>query len=206
MIVSNVANLKITAMKKMFLVLFAVGSAFFTQAQVQFGVKAGYNLSNITFSGSSSVDVKSKSDFSAGLLASIPLFSSFTLQPEVMYSGQGAAFTDSGSAKFNLGYLNVPVLFKWQHASGFFAETGPQIGFLLSAKVKDGGQSLDVKSSTESTDFSWAFGVGYKISKINLGIDARYNLGLTNTEKDSGSETAKNSVFQFGLFYIFPKL
>ncbi len=30
----------------------------------------------------------------------------------------------------NYSYINVPVLFKYQHSSGLFAETGPQIGFL----------------------------------------------------------------------------
>ncbi len=74
-------------------------------------------------------------------LASIPLFSTCSLQPEVLYSGQGAKFSDSlVTGKLNYGYLNVPVLFKYQHASGLFAETGPQVGFLLSAKEKVGSQ------------------------------------------------------------------
>ncbi len=193
-------------MKKMFLVLIAAGSAMFTSAQVQFGVKAGYNLDNVTTSPSQP-GISSRSDFDAGIFASIPLFTSCSLQPEVMYSGQGAAFSDSfATGKANYGYLNVPVLFKYQHSSGLFAETGPQVGFLLSANEKSGGQSVDTKSSSQSVDFSWAFGIGYKLS-MGLGIDARYNLGLTNINKDSQSNgTIKNSVFQFGLFYQFAKL
>ena len=181
------------------------GSFLIAGAQVQFGVKAGYNLANLNFSGDlNGVSLKSKSDFSAGVIASVPLFHSCFLQPEVLYSGQGTSLSDSSqTGNLNYSYINVPVLFKYQHVSGLFAETGPQIGFLLSAKEKVEGQSIDVKSSTQSTDFSWVFGVGYKLPKINLGIDARYNLGLTNVSKDSGSETAKNSVFQFGLFYLF---
>src|SRR5450631_3642246 len=129
-------------MKKMVFVLCAACSSYFAGAQVQFGVKAGYNLANITQSGGSAEDVKAKSDFNAGLFASVPLFSSCTLQPEVLYSGQGTAVNESGeTAKLNLGYLNIPVLFKYQHASGVFAETGPQIGFLLSAKDKFQSQS-----------------------------------------------------------------
>jgi hypothetical protein len=195
-------------MKKVILVMLTSASFMFASAQVQFGVKAGYNLANLTISPSQS-GVSSKSDFNAGILASIPLFISCSLQPEVMYSGQGASFSDSfATGKLNYGYLNVPVLFKYQHTSGLFAETGPQIGFLLSAKEKSGSQSADTKSNTQSTDFSWAFGVGYKIPKMNLGIDVRYNLGLTNLVKGSGSSngTVKNSVFQFGLFYMFKGL
>jgi Outer membrane protein beta-barrel domain len=195
-------------MKRTILVVLISASFMFASAQVQFGVKAGYNLANLTTSPSES-GIKSKSDFSAGILASIPLFSSCFLQPEIMYSGQGASFSDSlANVNLNYGYLNVPVLFKYQHSSGLFAETGPQIGFLLSAKEKGNGQTVDTKADTQSTDFSWAFGVGYKIPKINLGLDARYNLGLTNLAKGSGSSngTVKNSVFQFGLFYMFKGL
>jgi hypothetical protein len=192
-------------MKKVLLVILAAGSAAIASAQIQYGVKAGYNLATVTQSGSSNVDgLKSKSDFSGGLLASIPLFSSFYLQPEVMYSGQGTQATESGeTVKLNYSYINVPVLFKYQHASGVFAETGPQVGFLLSAKAKADGVNEDVKSQSQSVDFSWAFGLGYKIPKMGLGIDARYNLGLTNITKDDGDEKVKNSVFQFGLFYLF---
>jgi len=193
-------------MKKMFLVLIAAGSCLFGSAQVQFGVKAGYNLDNVTMSPSQS-GISSRSDFNGGIFASIPLFSSCSLQPEVLYSGQGAAFSNSSATgKANYDYLNVPVLFKYQHHSGLFAETGPQIGFLLSAKETAAGQSVDTKSQSQSTDFSWVFGIGYKLP-FGLGIDARYNLGLTNINKDSQSNgTIKNSVFQFGLFYLFPKL
>jgi hypothetical protein len=194
-------------MKRAILVMLISTCFMYASAQVQFGVKAGYNLANLTTSPSQS-GISSNSDFSAGVLASIPLFSSCALQPEILYSGQGASFSDSfATGKLNYGYLNVPVLFKYQHASGLFAETGPQVGFLLSAKEKDGNQSFDAKSSTQSVDFSWAFGIGYKLP-MGLGIDARYNLGLTNLAKGSGSSdgTVKNSVFQFGLFYMFKGL
>ncbi len=193
-------------MKRMILVLIAAGSAMFASAQVQFGVKAGYNLSNLMISPSQP-GVSSKSDFSAGVIASIPLIAGCSLQPEIMYSGQGTSFSDSfATGKLNYGYLNVPVLFKFQHSSGLFAETGPQVGFLLSAKETAGDQSVDTKSNTQSTDFSWVFGIGYKLP-LGLGIDARYNLGLTNVEKgDIGSVgTVKNGVFQFGVFFMFPK-
>jgi hypothetical protein len=194
-------------MKRAILVVLASASVVVASAQIKFGVKAGYNLANLTVSGApSGVSVSSKSDFTAGILASIPLFSSCSLQPEVLYSGQGASASESGSTlKLNYGYLNVPVLFKYQHASGLFAETGPQVGFLLSAKETADGQSSDAKSNTQSTDFSWAFGIGYKLPVINLGIDARYNLGLTNLEKGGSSNdgTIKHSVFQFSVFYMF---
>ena len=104
----------------------------------------------------------------------------------------------------NQSYLNIPVLAKYQHSSGLYGETGPQLGFLLAANVKSGGTSQDVKSSYKSTDFSWAFGVGYKIPLIGAGIDARYNLGLSNIAAEQvNGYSVKNSVFQIGVFYLF---
>ncbi len=118
--------------------------------------------------------------------------------------GQGSSYTDSIQETANNNYLNVPVLFKYQHASGLFVETGPQIGFLVSGQLKTSTQSFDSKSSTETVDFSWAFGLGYKIPSVNLGIDLRYILGLTNIAKSNYyTGSAKNSVFQIDLFYQF---
>jgi len=194
-------------LKKILLFTFVFGMVNVAGAQVQFGVKAGLNRASLNYSGPAINDLGVKYDFNAGIFASIPLFDNFYLQPELMYSAQGSGFTDSIPADANYNYLNLPVLFKYQHASGLFAETGPQIGFLLSAQLKSNGQSIDNKNYTQSTDFSWVFGVGYKISAINLGIDLRYNYGLTNTIKaNNASGTAKNSVFQIDLFYQFKNM
>jgi hypothetical protein len=195
-------------MKKLLILILAMGVASTLSAQVLFGVKAGYNMASLNYSGSAINDLGVKSDFNAGLFTSIPLFSMFYLQPEIVYSGQGSGFTDSIPANANYDYLNIPVLFKFQHPSGFFAETGPQMGFLLSANIKSNGHTIDVKANTQSTDFSWVLGIGYKIPAIHVGIDLRYNLGLTNTiEADNNnSGVAKNSVFQIDLFYQFKML
>jgi hypothetical protein len=190
-------------MKKLVFLVLTAGTFFTASAQVQFGVKAGANFA--TFSGSQSDGAKTKVGFHGGAFSRIPLFNSFFLQPELLYSEQGAKATDDQTDfSVNQSYLNVPVLFQYQHSSGLFAETGPQLGFLLAAKFKAGGISEDVKSSYKSTDFSWAFGLGYRIPSIGAGIDARYNLGLTNVPaEDMQGETLKNSVFQVGVFYVF---
>jgi hypothetical protein len=46
--------------------------------------------------------------------------------------------------------------------------------------------------------------LGYLLPSISAGIDARYNLGLTNIPaQEEAGQTLKNSVFQVGVFYIF---
>jgi hypothetical protein len=190
-------------MKKLVFLVFTTGVFFTASAQIQFGVKAGANFATLTGTGSNGATTKV--DFHGGGFAQIPLVNSFFLKPELVYSRQGAKATSDGVVyNINQNYLNIPVLAKYQHSSGLYGETGPQLGFLLAANVSAGGSSQDVKSSYKSTDFSWAFGVGYKIPLINAGIDARYNLGLSNIAATQVSGySVKNSVFQLGVFYVF---
>lgn len=75
-------------MKKQLLSLCIVlGTMTFAQSTdgPRFGVKAGGNVSSITAS-----DSKSKFGFYAGALVNIPISDAFNIQPEVVYSLQGA--------------------------------------------------------------------------------------------------------------------
>jgi hypothetical protein len=188
-------------MKKLFLFFVCASSFAFANAQTKFGIKAGANIASL--SGDDVEDAKAKVSLNAGVFAELPLASSISLRPELVFSGQGAKASESGfDYKLNLNYINLPILAKWTAGSGgFFAETGPQFGFLMSAKAKGDGGDVDVKDEMKGVDFSWAFGLGYHVAP-NIGINARYNLGLSNVY-DADDVKVKNSVFQVGLFYSF---
>jgi Outer membrane protein beta-barrel domain len=192
-----------TKMKTFLLLSFGLLSTQMVKSQIKFGIKGGLNLTTQSISGTNVISlVKSKPDFNAGVLANVNIYKSFLLQPEFVFSGQGSGVQNS-SSKLDYGYFNIPLLLKYQHAMGIFVETGPQFGILLSAKYKTDSTTTDQKDVvTKSTDFAWVFGLGYKIPKVNLGLDLRYNLGLTNIE-NSSVVTVKNKVFQMGVFYIF---
>jgi hypothetical protein len=189
-------------MKRLFF-LFLIGfSVPAVNAQVLLGVKGGINFSTIT--GRDYGEVKTITGLNAGILASIPLFSRFSLQPELAYSGEGAQSTeDNVTGTLHLHYLTIPILFKYQNSTGIFLETGPQLGHLSKAEFQFTNFSEDEKSNFQSTDFAWAFGIGYLFKGVNLGVDARYNLGLANFIADSYIGNAKNNVMQVGLFFLF---
>jgi len=190
-------------MKKLALVLFAGFSFATTHAQVQFGVKAGVNFANVT--GSDAGDSRVLSNVNAGAFLRFAVAPGFGIQPELVYSGQGAGYRRNGySDNVHLNYLNIPILLKWNSREGLYAETGPQVGFLVSAHENYQGASFDVKDQFTSADFSWVFGVGYKIPMSEVGIDFRYNLGISNIENldiTHGGGTVRNSVIQLGLTY-----
>jgi len=183
-------------MKKLFLVgALALFGAM--NAQVKFGAKAGLNISSLN---GDVEGVKSLVGFHVGGFAQVPLAAKFTFQPEVVYSAQGAK-EDGGDGKINLGYINVPLMFKYAIAEKFNVEAGPQIGFLVSAKEKYNGNSDDIKDQLNSVDFSIGLGASYDFTQ-NLSADVRYNAGVSNIAKESDSKI-RNGVFQIGLGYKF---
>lgn len=189
-------------MKRVIVLLLCVTSFAAANAQVGFGGKAGVNLA--TFSGDVE-DVKMKIGYYVGGLVQIPVSESFIIQPELVFSAQGAKDDTDDDVKANFNYLNIPIMAKYQSTSGFFAETGPQIGFLMSAKMKAGDTDVDVKEYYKSTDFNWAFGLGYQMAS-GFGVNARYNLGLSNIyDQDVDGEKVRNSVFQIGVSYVLGK-
>lgn len=202
-------------MKKVLLSAVAVMAFMSVSAQeTRFGVKAGANLS--TFTGDVE-DAKSLVGFHVGAFAEIKLTDKFAVQPEILFSTQGAKNEESGAGfssedKLNLSYLNIPVMAKYYVAEKFSLEAGPQIGFLLSAKDKyeysgpggsDSGKE-DVKDGFKSIDFGVNFGAGYDFTE-NLSVGLRYNLGLSNIADgdDAGDAKVKNSVFSLSVGYKF---
>ncbi len=190
----------------LFALLFLSHSIVFAQdntpqkasSRVSFGVKAGVNIANLEDNWEANTG--SLTDFHAGILAHIHLNRSLALQPEVVYSRQGAEYPNLGVEKIN--YVNIPIMLQVMLNKGLRVQTGPQVGFATSAKLErySGGET-DINDQIENACFSWAVGLGY-LSPIGLGVDARYNLGLINIVNDSQHDV-KNRVFQFGLFYQF---
>jgi hypothetical protein len=103
--------------------------------------------------------------------------------------------------KLNLNYINLSLMAKYEVAEGFSLVAGPQIGFLMSAKVTNGDDSFDVKDNFKSIDFGLGLGAEYELEN-GLFFDARFNLGLSSISDDDNVST-KNSVIQIGLGYSF---
>ncbi|HVG16963.1 MAG TPA: porin family protein [Chitinophagaceae bacterium] len=168
----------------------------------KFGIKGGLNISKLTNQGS---DPDWRLGFNAGLLAHIHVTPAFSLQPEVVYSSQGAkyALSNSKDLNLNLSYLNIPVLLQYNFDNGFRLQGGPQIGFLIGVNDKVDGVELNSVDSDDfkTIDISLPLGFSY-LGYSGFGFDARYNLGLTNVIEGS-TTNVRNSVIQFGVFYLF---
>ncbi|WP_121666650.1 porin family protein [Mesonia aquimarina] len=183
---------------------------------VQIGVKGGVNFSN--FTGDDSWDSESRTSFNAGFVAEVPFGERFSIQPEVLYSGQGFdikqidqdnLFDNDENIEYQLDYIQIPVLAKIYLIEGLNVHAGPQIGFLINDEVdyqpnSDGGDiNSDLLPEPNDIDFSIAAGVEYKFDN-GFFIQGRYNHGLSKifSDDDSGVDI-KNSVWQAGVGFMF---
>jgi hypothetical protein len=171
-------------MKKIILTMAVVLTATFANAQkdMKFGVKAGYQSTNLT----GDVDLDANGGFYIGGLVDFSVSEKFHVQPELMYSIEGAK-----DAKLN--YLRIPVMAKFYVMDGLSLQAGPELA------LKAGGDDT-IKDAVKSMDYGLGFGAGYELES-GLMFDARYNLGLANISDGAGS--VKNVGIQIGLGYRF---
>jgi len=169
------------------------------QAQLlRFGIKAGLNYANQTGSeitiNNSNYTTSAITSYHAGLVAEIKLMNSFSIQPELLYSTQGATYKYAATEfKNELGYLSIPVLAKINFNKVVSLELGPQASFLLSER-----KNFNIKDAN-TFDFAVVGGLSLNITS-HLFIQGRYGLGLTDASKDA---QIKNSVLQVSAGLMF---
>lgn len=183
-------------MKKLIVAVVAlfIGTTAFSQS-IDLGIKAGANFANISDASNSS----NKTGFQAGIFGGVKFSDKIGIQADLLYSQQGAEF-DGG--KFDLSYVNVPVVLKYYLIQGLNIQAGPQFGFVVDDKITHEvfGEVVE-KSKAEEFDLTAVVGAGYDFP-FGIRVDARYNFGLTDISKDEGFK-GKNKVFSLALGYSF---
>jgi hypothetical protein len=187
-------------MKKTILVavvLFAMSNA--AQAQlVKFGIKGGVNYANQNGSSitvnSTNYETSAITNYHAGLVAEVKLTDGFSIQPELLYSTQGATYKNAFTEfKNELGYLSVPLLAKFHLNKTVSLDLGPQASFLLSER-----NNFDYNNA-ETFEFAALGGLSFNITK-SFFLQGRYVLGLTEASKDA---QVKNSALQISAGFTF---
>ena len=184
-----------------------------TSQETRFGLKGGGNYSTITGDDTDGLD--GRTGFHIGGLAEIMFNESFGLQPELIYSTQGAKeeYSDSGfSEKYTmkLDYINLPILAKYFITQGLNVNLGPQVGYVINKtgeyEVSGGGfdeSGSDDLEGVNDFDFSLVGGLGYELD-MGVFFNARYNLGLGNISEEGGDDfSIQNNVIQLSVGYMF---
>lgn len=195
-------------MKKVILSLaLLAGITSAAQAQsTRFGIKGGVGLASVSGDAGTGTTKKNLVVAQAGVMADFGFSDLLSFHPELLYSQKGVR-VESGSvyAQSRLSYLDLPLLLR-VNADGLFFEAGPQVGFLIGEKDENNifGSTVTSTSTdgTRKVDLGYIAGVGYQLSS-GLEFGVRYNGGISDLSDPSGSDKARNSVFQFQVGYLF---
>ncbi len=181
-----------------FLVIFSTASAQQQQTSAEsslspkFGIKGGLNLTN--FSSEDFNDNHLKAGFNVGVFSKIPVTTGFSIQPELLYSLKGTKsdysnfIQGNGEYRFNLGYIELPVLAVVNLTRNFSIHAGGYAAYLTNANIKDVNNDGTIQGITDFNadnfnrfDFGLAGGAAFDIENFTIG--ARYNYGLTKIGK-----------------------
>ena len=174
-------------------------AAFQSFAQEEPGTFTIAPTAGVSIASTNADGAKAKAGFVGGVDFGYKFTKVFALNAGVMFSMEGAK-EKSNDIKANVNYINIPVMANFYVVKGLALKAGVQPGFLVSAKSKVNGQSIDMKDGMKKVNFSIPLGASYEIAHFIL--DARYNIGLTKmADIEDG---AKGGAFQITLGYKFP--
>ena len=185
------------------------------RAAFQIGIKAGANLANVYDTDGENFKAESKFGFVAGAFMSIPLGTTFGVQPEVLFSqkgfkGQGSLLGTSYNLTRTTNFIDVPIYFAIKPLSTLTLLVGPQFSFLTKQKdvFENAITSIEVEEEFKNENlrkniFGVSLGVNLNISKIVLGARASWDLYNNHGDGTSTTPRYKNAWLQATLGFRF---
>lgn len=191
-------------MKKVLLILVTIicinQMAAFAQ-EVEWSGRAGLNFCTL---GKLDASYQPRIGYHVGIASEFITTPYFSVQPELIYSLQGATIDQSQGIFQNYHYLNLPLLFRIYFLEDASFDLGAQYGFLLKAANKDDLGSQNITETVNRHDFALVFGFTYKMNEKFL-FSLRYNMGLSHTGGDDvpPEQRLVNKNLQLTAAYIF---
>ena len=185
--------------------------SLYAQKKVSPGIRAGVNVTTL-----SNIDADFKADFYAGGILGVRLGERYTLQPELIYTRQGAnnvTFVDeetgepTGQEDVTIQYLSLGVINKFYFVEGFHGLIGPS----LDMKIGKNFPRIDFDDDDYGgVDLGISLGLGYTLP-IGLTFEGRFKTGMLDAFNndyflglfDDPDDISLNRVFQVGLSYSF---
>lgn len=164
-----------------------------------FGIKGGLNFTNLYVDDVDDNNVLNS--FNVGIFGTFPLTESVSIQSELNYSRKGAELTynnafATGTAKFKLNYLEVPVLLKLNVTKNLNFHFGPYLAYLINGQVtnESNGGTFDFEDNFDNDDFNkfdygLSGGIGLDFNTLILGIRYNYGLQTVGKERNFGGST-----------------
>lgn len=176
--------------------------------KVQFGAKAGVNLSSLSNTGST-FGADNRAGYLAGFWARFGALG-FNFQPELYITSKNVDINNSNgvssSAKFTS--IDVPLLLGGKIGAfglggRFYA--GPLLSFAINRDGNTFGNAVGNAASLRYKDANFALTAGAGVDIRRFSVDLRYEAGLSKQEYIDGSTNIKTrvSLFNLSLGYAF---
>jgi hypothetical protein len=176
-------------------------------AQAQFtraGIKGGLNVSNLYIDNVT--DQNARLGLNIGLFGQVLSNSAMALQLELLYSTKGSKAQYGGTVnqeiKYNLNYLELPVLAVFKIGEVVEIHAGGYAAYLLNADVSYSGviNGVDKINSDNLKSFDYGLSAGLGVNFGSVQVGARYNYGLAEIADSNMAKailgSAKNSCAQ----------
>ena len=194
------------------------------QAQVQFGIKGGLNVTSMSLDKDKLLDTENQAGFFIGPTVKFTLpIVGLGIDASALYDQREAKIKGDGddkditSARLKTQAINIPINLRYGVGLGsvanvfFFA--GPQFGFIVGDKNKSIFQDA-AEWKLKSSNFSVNVGLGFTVLS-HLQVSANYNIACGKTGDVTVSDAAgtalqemlgnsgKANAWQVGLAYYF---
>jgi hypothetical protein len=202
-------------------------------AQVTFGLKAGFNVAEVSYDDgfedaleASGVEQEPRLGFTAGVFADVAITPALTVHPEVLYSQKGSmraprAAVVNGGVTRELAYVEVPVLLSLRapavlNGLVFGVEGGPTFAHKVSTGVRCSGVYQEVceaagepaenadRDGFRDYDLGAALGLTVGTGPFHFGARVTRSLTTVNDpEFEEAVTSARNQVFSVAAHYTF---
>jgi hypothetical protein len=173
-----------------------------TAGECNFIARAGGNLTTLT----NNKDAKQRIGWDIGAAFNLCITDQFAVALDISHDYLGAK-SKILDKNLQLEYLSFGPMAKYYATPWLALQAGPEIGFLLTAKL--GGDKVvsgdKIKDAYKKTELSLPIGVSFEPKVGTKGgtlvLDLRYHLGLTKVNKNGDAN--RNSAFIFTAGYKF---
>ena len=204
--------------------LFALAVALLASAtasaQSAFGVRLGYNATDVTYGiGPTEIPTSATGNFVFGAFLNVPLATGLlSLQPEVNYLNRGFVVNSGtvsttqegtvvlGNGDQTISYLDLGTLLRLNVGTsgplGFYVGAGPYVSYAVSGRIQTANGQRDVDFNADrlrrgGLQLAGIAGLTAGVGGLDLFLEGRYQTALSDLTKEGSISLSRQR--QYGL-------
>lgn len=187
-----------------------------SRSTLNYGIKAGFNLSTVYDTQSEDFNADPKLGFVTGVFVAIPIGKYLGFHPEMLFSQKGykATGTYMGFIDYEFtrtsNYIDLPLLISFKPTEMLTLVAGPQYSYLLkqSDKITSGDFTDEQEEDFENDNLRkntlcFLGGVDINLNNIVLGARAGWDIQNNNGDGTSTDPRYKNFWYQATIGFKF---